>query len=120
MAPVVPGVTTRPALLEATMKAAADHGAKSVGVMVLHLEDGVRQHFMQVLAKEYPHLVDGYERLYAGKYAPATYTDEVARIASLLRARYGVHTRRDDEPGPPRPGPPADAAPKQVRLRLVR
>ena len=67
MAPLVPGITTRASLVEATIKAAADHGARSVGAMVLHLEGGTRTHFMRVLAREYPHLVDGYERLFAGE-----------------------------------------------------
>ena len=66
MAPLVPGITTRASLVEATLKAAADHGARSVGAMVLHLEGGTRVHFMRVLAQEYPHLVEGYERLFAG------------------------------------------------------
>ncbi|MEZ5294666.1 MAG: radical SAM protein [Vicinamibacterales bacterium] len=87
MAPLVPGVTTKPALVEATIKAAADHGASSIGAMVLHLEGGARAHFLRVLAAEYPHLVDGYERLFAGKYAPASYTDEIARVVGLLKAR---------------------------------
>ena len=90
MAPLVPGITTKPSLLEATIKAAADHGAVSVGAMVLHLEGGARSHFLQVIATEYPQLVDGYERLFAKKRAPAAYTGEVARIVGLLKARYGV------------------------------
>jgi DNA repair photolyase len=116
MAPLVPGVTTKPALIEATIKAAADHGAASVGAMVLHLEGGSRTHFLRVLAAEYPHLVDGYERLFAGKYAPASYTDEVARIVGLIKARYGV-ADRVREPAPPS-GPAAE--PTQGRLRFGR
>lgn len=117
MAPLVPGVTTRASLVEATLKAAADHGARSVGAMVLHLEGGTRTHFMRVLAQEYPHLVAGYERLFTGKYAPADYTDEVSRMVGLLKAKYGVATRRrtrhgdvaDDGPEPP----------QQIPMRFV-
>lgn len=97
MAPLVPGITTKPALIEATIKAAAEHGAVSVGAMVLHLEGGARSHFLQVIATEYPHLVDGYERLFAKKRAPAAYTGEVARIVGLLKARYGVVQARGRE-----------------------
>jgi len=116
MAPLLPGITTRPALLEATIKAAADHGARSVGAMVLHLDAGVRQHFLQMVEQEFPHLVEGYVRLYAGKYAPPAYTDEVARIVGLLKARYGVRSRphRSSVPAT-RPAP----APAQVPLRFV-
>lgn len=120
MAPLVPGITTRPALIEATIKAAADHGAVSIGAMVLHLEGGARTHFLRVLAQEFPHLVEGYERLYAGKRAPASYTDEVARIVGLVKARYGMRTRGEDaDAGEPAPATvDAAAPPRQTSLRL--
>lgn len=125
MAPLVPGVTTKPALVEATIKAAAAHGARSVGAMVLHLEPGVREHFLRVLGQEYPNLVDGYARLYTGSYAPSEYTQEVARIVGLLKARYGVRHRDDETEGDAAPAPapprtPAPDAPRQARLRLLR
>jgi DNA repair photolyase len=119
MAPLVPGITTKRWMLEATVKAAADHGATSIGAMVLHLEGGTRAHFMRVLAAEYPHLVAGYERLFGGKYAPPAYTGEVSRMVGLLKARYGVPARRHEEPEVPGPTAATDA-PRQVRLRLVR
>jgi len=116
MAPLVPGITTRPSLIEATVKAAADHGARSVGAMVLHLEGGTRTHFLRVLATEYPHLVEGYERLFAKKYAPASYTGEVGRIVGLLKARYGVASRAEAVG----PSAPAPNTPVQAPLRFVR
>lgn len=117
MAPLVPGVTTKPSLVEATVKAAAAHGARSVGAMVLHLEGGTRTHFMRVLAAEYPALVEGYERLFTGKYAPSSYTGEVARLVSLLKARYGLPGRGEPGGGPT---PAPAAGPTQVPLRFVR
>jgi DNA repair photolyase len=118
MAPLVPGVTTRASLVEATLKAAADHGARSVGAMVLHLEVATRTHFLRVLGQEYPHLVPGYERLFTGKYAPAAYTDEVQHMVGLLKARYGIATRRPSgEDG--RPAPPVEA-PRQLPIRFLR
>ncbi len=123
MAPLVPGVTTKPALVEATIKAAAAHGARSVGAMVLHLEPGVREHFLRVLGQEYPGLVDGYARLYSGAYAPPEYTQEVARIVGLLKGRYGVRHRDEDDDEAPTPARAASAhaaAPRQARLRLLR
>ena len=79
MAPIVPGFSTQPSKIERTIKAIADSGARSVGAMVMHLEGGTRDHFMGVLAREYPHLVDRYEHLYAGKYARKDYTKQVRR-----------------------------------------
>lgn len=96
MSPIVPGITSKPSLLERTMKAIADHGARFVGCNVMFLEGGTRDHFMRWLTQEFPHLVDGYNSLYAGKYAPTAYRKEVQHVVGLLRKKYGVN-RRDEE-----------------------
>jgi len=93
MNPIVPGITSKPALLERTMKAIADHGARFVGCNVMFLEGGTRDHFMRWLAQEFPALVDGYSTLYAGKYAPSPYREEVQHVVSLLRKKYDVSGR---------------------------
>ncbi|MBI3049492.1 MAG: radical SAM protein [Acidobacteria bacterium] len=99
MNPIVPGITSTPALLERTMKAIADHGARFVGCNVMFLEGGTRDHFMRWLAHEFPHLVEGYNQLYAGKYAHATYRKEVQNVIGLLRKKYGVNGRDEAEDG---------------------
>ena len=103
MNPIVPGISSRPALIERTVKAIADHGAQFVGCNVLFLEGGTRDHFMHFLEREFPHLVDGYQQLYAGKYAPKEYRAEVQQVVGLLRARYGLdkrETEHNDRPAP--------------------
>lgn len=90
MNPIVPGISSKPALLERTIKAIADHGACFVGCNVMYLQDGTRDHFMRWLSDEYPHLVDGYERLYAGKYPPKEYRDEVKNVVGMLKTKYGM------------------------------
>ena len=93
MNPIVPGVSSKPALLERTMQAIADHGARFVGCNVMFLEGGTRDHFMRWLAAEYPQLVDGYTNLYARKYAPAAYRKEVQAVVHALRMKYGLNNR---------------------------
>ena len=93
MNPIVPGVSSKPALLERTMQAIADHGARFVGCNVMFLEGGTRDHFMRWLAEEYPQLVDGYTNLYARKYAPAAYRKEVQTVVHALRMKYGLNNR---------------------------
>ena len=93
MNPIVPGLSSKPALLERTMKAIADHGARFVGCNVMFLEGGTRDHFMRWLSAEYPHLVDGYTQLYARKYAPSAYRKEVQTVVNGLRRKYGLNTR---------------------------
>jgi DNA repair photolyase len=95
MNPIVPGITSKPALLERTVKTIADHGARFIGCNVMFLEGGTRDHFMRWLEQEFPHLVDGYTQLYASKYAPAAYRKEVGHVVALLRRKYGVGARED-------------------------
>ena len=99
MNPIVPGITSKPAILERTVKAIADSGAAFVGTNVMFLEGGTREHFMQWLADAYPQLFEGYQQLYARKYAPSSYRKEVAHVVGMLREKYGVSKREepDDE-----------------------
>jgi DNA repair photolyase len=97
MAPVVPGITTSRHALEATLKAVAEHGASFVGANVLHLEGGTRDHFFGFLAREYPHLLEGYQRLYANgsKRVPRDYAKAVSEKVAALREAMGLMARCD-------------------------
>ena len=90
MNPIVPGISSKPALLERTVKAIADHGARFIGCNVMYLQDGTRDHFMRWLAQEHSGLVEAYERLYTSKYPPKGYRDEVTNVIRLLKEKYGV------------------------------
>ena len=99
MAPVVPGFTTQTSKLEATIKAAADHGAAFIGANVLYLKGGTRDHFMGFLAHAYPQMVERYGRLYAGAFAPKEYVETVRDLIDILKERHRVPQRvRDAEP----------------------
>lgn len=93
MAPVVPGFTTQPARLEATIKAIADHGAAFLGANVMYLKEGTRDHFMRFLAAEFPGLIDSYNRLYAGAYARRDYVSAVKGMIDVLQQRYDLRRR---------------------------
>ena len=94
MAPVVPGFTTQPARLEATIKAIADHGAAFMGANLMYLKEGTRDHFMRFLSKEFPALVESYNRLYAGAYARTEYVKAVKGMIDVLQQRYDLRHRR--------------------------
>src|SRR6266545_3009532 len=95
MNPIVPGITSKPAMLERTVKTIVDHGARFVGCNVMFLEGGTRDHFMRWLAQEYPRLVDGYATLYARKYAPSDYRKQVSTTIAMLREKYRLSGRDD-------------------------
>ncbi len=99
MAPVVPGFTTQPAKLEATIKAIADHGAAFMGANLMYLKGGTKDHFIGFLAREYPQLVEGYGRLYAGAYAKPEYVNGVSGMISVLQDRYDLRRRNRRAPG---------------------
>jgi DNA repair photolyase len=101
MAPLVPGFSTSPSRIEATVKAVADHGARFVGANVLFLDGGTRDHFLGFLSREFPAMTDHYDRLYATKYAAKDYVERVKRTVGLLKAKYGLAAReRRHQPQP--------------------
>jgi len=83
--------------LEATISAIAAHGAAFVGANVLHLEGGTRDHFFEFLGREYPHLVDGYQRLYANgaKRVPREYAKAISAKVAELREAIGLMERME-------------------------
>jgi len=91
MSPVVPGFTTQTSKLEATVKAIADHGAAFMGANVMYLKEGTRDHFMNFLSREFPHMVDSYQRLYAGAYAAKDYVKTVRGLIDVLRNKHQVN-----------------------------
>jgi DNA repair photolyase len=93
MMPLVPGITTARSVVAATVEAIAESGVRLAGVGVAHLDDGMRDHFLTFLAAEYPELLDGYQRLYRGKYAPDAYVQAVrATVAAVMPAGLAART----------------------------
>jgi DNA repair photolyase len=110
IAPVLPGITDRPELLEEVARAARDAGATSLWCNVLFLRPGTREHFLESLAREWPELLARYERLYVRPYLGPRLTDPVKNQVAQLRARYGIGDRRRVTLEPP---------PEQDQLHLA-
>lgn len=121
MAPVVPGFTTQPQKLEATIKAVAEHGAAFMGANLLYLKGGTKDHFMGFLQSEYPEMVEGYRRLYPGAYAPSAYATSVRHVIRTLQERHEVRGRGAAPPSEPESGDDRDqqenAVPEQTAFR---
>jgi DNA repair photolyase len=105
MMPLVPGITTSRAKIEATLTAVRDAGARFVGANVARFDPGVREHFFQFLEREYPDLVSGYERLYPRQNARPSYVDAVKRSVVEMAQRIGVSWSGRYGRGGPSPGP---------------
>jgi DNA repair photolyase len=93
MAPIVPGFMTRPDQLDATVRAIADHDAAFVGMNLMYLKEGTRDHFLRFIVAEFPAMLKGFEQLYAGAYAPAGYAASVRSLVEALQDRYGIRPR---------------------------
>ncbi|MFD3874676.1 Rv2578c family radical SAM protein [Streptomyces sp. NPDC058623] len=91
MAPVIPFLGDSPEQLRDTVRAVAESGATSVTPLVLHLRPGAREWFTAWLGEHHPHLVERYERMYAGgSYAPTWYQRRITRQVHLLAAEFGI------------------------------
>jgi DNA repair photolyase len=105
MAPVLPGISDRPAQLEAVVRAARDAGACGVWTNLLFLRAGTREHFLEALARDYPEQLDRYERLYARRaYLGSEQTKPIRAQVAELAKRHGVRDRRRN-PLEPEPDP---------------
>jgi DNA repair photolyase len=101
MAPVLPGLSDSPGQLEATVAAAAEAGACFVWANIVYLKPGTKEHFMEFLGREYPHLLPRYRELFPGAYAPPSAKGPVTAAVAELKRRHGVADRRPWRAQPP-------------------
>jgi len=112
MAPILPGLTDRPDLLEDVVRAARDAGATGVWANLLYLKPGTREHFLDHLARDWPELLPTYEQLYArGAYVAKDVAEPVKTKVADLRRRYDVTDRRTVRLEPATPGSAVEGVP---------
>jgi DNA repair photolyase len=96
MAPILPGLSDRPELLEDVVRAARDAGATGVWANLLYLKPGTREHFLDHLARDWPELLPTYEALYAkGAYAPKDVVAPLKAQVGGLARRHEIADRRE-------------------------
>ncbi len=104
VAPLLPGLSANRDKVTATVRAAAEHGARFIGSNVLHLGPDVREHFLGFLQQEYPDLLAGYQRLYGAKHAPKRYRTRVDERVREVKGELGYadqdHHRVERPPEP--------------------
>jgi len=99
MAPILPGLSDRPELLEDVVRAARAAGATGVWANLLYLKPGTKEHYLRALERDWPELLPEYERLY-GRTA---YVDssEVRAEVRALTTKHGIRDRRRVRLSPP-------------------
>ena len=97
LAPVLPGLTDAPRAMAAVLRAARHAGATHTWSNVLNLRPGTREHFLDVLAREWPDELDRYRRLYptggSGYLRSADARPIEGRVAAVRRGA-GISDRR--------------------------
>jgi len=99
MAPILPGLSDRPELLEDVVREARAAGATGVWANLLYLKPGTKEHYLRALARDWPELLPEYEQLY-GRTA---YIDssEVRAEVRALTTKHGIRDRRRVRLSPP-------------------
>ncbi len=104
MAPILPGISSKPSQLAEVVRAARDAGACGVWANLLFLRPGTREHFLENLARDWPEELARYERLYRRRaYLGKEETKPLRELVNELAKEYGVRDRRSIrlEPEPP-------------------
>jgi DNA repair photolyase len=112
MAPILPGISDRPDLLEQVVREAREAGACGVWANLLNLRPGTREHFLECLAADYPEQLPAYERLYARRaYLKSDETAPVRVLVADLTRKHGIRDRRRTKLAP-------EPDPEQLALAL--
>jgi len=107
MAPILPGISDKPELMEEVVRAARAAGATGVWANVLYLRPGTREHYLACLERDWPELLPEYEKLY-GRKAYIDSSEVRAEVRELART-HGIRDRRPVKLAPP-------AEPEQLSL----
>jgi DNA repair photolyase len=103
IAPILPGLSDDPAQLEALVRAAREAGARTIWASVLHLRPGVREHFLEALARDWPEEVARYEALFASRaYLGVATTGPILEPVRRVSAAVPSPRRRSPRASGPR------------------
>ena len=90
-APVLPGITDKPASLEAVVRATKEAGGKYIYANPLFLKPCSAAVFLPFLEKEFPHLVPEYRKRFGERaFVSKAYARRISDQMKQLRKKYGI------------------------------
>jgi DNA repair photolyase len=102
LAPILPGISDRPAQMADVVRAAREAGATHLWCNVLYLQSGTREHFLEHLARDWPEEMERYRYLFRrGAYMDRRDSEPIRDEVKTLRDRFGIADRRIDPLAPP-------------------
>jgi DNA repair photolyase len=102
MAPILPGITDKPELLEDVVRAVRAAGATGIWTNLLHLKPGTKEHYLAALERDWPELLPEYRRLYGRRaYLSAAEVAPVKEQVRELARRQQIRNRRTLRLEPP-------------------
>lgn len=94
LAPLLPGISDTPESLTRVITAARVAGACHAWVSMLNLRDGVREHFLEALARDFPEQIDAYLELYQRPYLDRSHDDAARTLKRDIEKLHGIADRR--------------------------
>jgi DNA repair photolyase len=91
VAPVLPGVNDSSQMLDHLLVAGREAGARFAHPAPLRLYPSIRNHFLPVIDRHFPHLATKYREVYRGQgNAPKAYAAALGRRFRRIAAQYGI------------------------------
>jgi len=90
-APVLPGITDSPKVLDALVRATKEAGGSYIYANPLFLKPCSASVFLPFLEKEFPHLVEQYRKRFAGRaFVSKAYSERLSELMAGLRKKHGI------------------------------
>ena len=105
MMPILPGITDHPKQVEELVKGATEAGARFVMGGYLHVREPLKDHVLEWIDQDYPHLSRFYRHTYGTRsYAPPVMRRRLGGLIGRSKAAHGAPARNVDRPAMREPG----------------
>src|SRR5687767_13565744 len=117
--PVLPGITDRPAMLDAVVRRVKQAGASHVNACALRLQSAARKRYLPFIESEFPRLYSAYRTTFSGGYQMGdAYREGLSRFMRERCRKHGIWYGHSRDRGESRPDEPPETS-EVDQLQLV-